>query len=45
MRKDAVCEFMNVVMGSAVAKMERLGKRISIGVPKTPDISGKSFQV
>jgi len=44
LRKDAVYEFMNVVMGNVVAKMERLGKRIAIGVPKTPDISGKSFR-
>ncbi len=44
MRKDAIYEFMNIVMGNSAAKMERLGKRISISVPKVPNISGKSFK-
>jgi CheY-specific phosphatase CheX len=44
LRKDAVNEFMNVIMGNAVAKMERLGKRISISVPKEPDISSKCLK-
>lgn len=44
LRKDAVREFMNIVMGNAVAKMERLGKKISISVPKEPDMEGKAFR-
>ncbi len=44
LRKDAVKEFMNIVLGNATAKMERLGKRISISVPKDPDIEGKALR-
>lgn len=43
-RKDAIREFLNIVMGNAVAKIEKLGKRISISVPKDPDIKGKCFK-
>lgn len=44
LRKDAVKEFLNIVMGNAVAKMERLGRRIKISIPMEPDIKGKAFR-
>lgn len=44
MRKDAVKEFMNIIMGNTVAKMERLGRRIKISVPSEPDVVGKVFK-
>ncbi len=44
MRKDAVREFMNIIMGNAVAKMERLGKKINVSIPQEPDIEGKAFR-
>lgn len=44
LKKDAVKEFMNIVMGNVVAKMERLGRRIKISLPTDPDIKGKVFK-
>lgn len=43
-RKDSIKEFLNVIMGNAVAKVEKLGKRIAISVPKEPDVKGKCFR-
>lgn len=43
-KKDSVAEFLNIVMGNAVAKLERLGKRIKISVPSAPDVKGKVFR-
>lgn len=44
LKKDAVREFMNIIMGNTAAKMERLGKRIKLSVPTEPDIKGKVFK-
>lgn len=44
LKKDAVKEFLNIVMGNVVAKLERLGKKIKISIPSEPDVKGKVFK-